>query len=163
VHALPNLVPSVAHVRSYAATVKRTARDRELAEVGMAIAEAAHAGDDEQLARAESRLAKVGEERAERPTREHRFEALLDHVERGELDLPQWPWATLNEMTGGIWPGHLTILGGITRHGKSVILDQVLEHRSAARSGRPRVRSTRQRCRRSSATCARWRATVTCR
>jgi replicative DNA helicase len=129
VHALPNLVPSVAHVRSYAATVKRTARDRELAEVGMAIAEAAHAGDDEQLARAESRLAKVGEERAERPTREHRFEALLDHVERGELDLPQWPWATLNEMTGGIWPGHLTILGGITRHGKSVILDQVLEHR----------------------------------
>ena len=129
IHSLPNLVPAAANARRYAKSVREDAWYREQIDAARRALEAAQERDRDELARAVGALGAGEPGQRRRVTIEDRQQALLDHISRGELDLPQWPWPALNEATGGIWPGHLTVLGGITRHGKSVLLDQVLEHR----------------------------------
>jgi replicative DNA helicase len=134
VHSLPNLVPSAGNVRHYAQIV----RDHSAAAAAArrrprAAGRGSHrgvAGRAARGARARAARGRGHRDRAELSI-EQRQHDLVDHVERGDTGSvgSLAVQADLNEMTGGIWPGHLTVLGGVTRHGKSVIADQVLSAR----------------------------------
>ncbi|MDQ3934683.1 MAG: replicative DNA helicase [Actinomycetota bacterium] len=137
VHSLPNLVPAAGNVRSYARIVKHHSRMRDILDALEAARAAVFDEDEDALAKATTKLIVHETGRKPRPTIEARQEALAAHVQGGEVDTWPWPWPALQEATGGIWPGHLTIVGGITSHGKSVLIDQVLEH---VKGKRPQLR-----------------------
>lgn len=55
-------------------------------------------------------------------------EQVYKMLEGGE-ECFRWPWIRLDAVTsGGMRRGEVTLIGGHTSHGKSVVLDQVLEH-----------------------------------
>lgn len=126
VHALPNLVPAAGNAPHYARRVVELARQREIQEIARDLAAAAQTGDQDAVAEAERRLVTRGGTRRGR-TRQQRKEQLVDHVEKGEAAPWRWPFRDLNELTGGLWQGHLTVLIGHSGHGKSVLADQILE------------------------------------
>jgi replicative DNA helicase len=125
VHSLQTRCDSVGRAAAYARIVKRAEHARVVVEVARELQEAALAGDTDRIAEAEGRLA-VRDTGKVRVTLEARQEALADHPER-KVDTLPWPFHKMDELTGGMWPGHLTLLIGPSTHGKSVLGDQILE------------------------------------
>lgn len=126
VHMLPDVVPAAGNFRSYADRVVELAGFRRVIEAARLLEAAAYDQDDSAIAEAQGRLLKREGPRR-RLSREERQQALMDHVQRGEVRTWPWPFARLNEMTGGAWPGHFTAVVGPSQHGKSVFVDQALE------------------------------------
>jgi replicative DNA helicase len=129
--ALSNLwgpVPGVANVRAYARRLRELARWRAVHQAGVELEQAALAHDRERMEKAEMLLA----------GRDERSTATLDedalrHLLCGVLDSPDpegfpFPFRRLTELSGGgMRRGETTLLGGWTSHGKSVLLDMLLE------------------------------------
>jgi replicative DNA helicase len=123
-------VPSAGNVRHYAQIVRDHAEARRLLDAARRLQADLYTGSSpaEVLARHERDLFAISNRGLEHRTLEQRMDDLVDHVDRdGAPILGSWPFSRLNDMTGGVWPGHLTVLGGITSHGKSVMVDQILE------------------------------------
>jgi hypothetical protein len=108
VHSLPNQVPSAGNVRYYAEIVRDHSAMRQLLDVGRRLRRGAHRGV------AAGRPWRITSGRCSRSctatgralTLEQRQHDLVDHVERGDTGIVgSWPFADLNEMTGGVWPG----------------------------------------------------------
>ncbi len=60
---------------------------------------------------------------------EDRFEAMMQHaLPKSEDGVITFPWRVLNTLMNDFQEGELTLLGGITGHGKSVIVDMIVEH-----------------------------------
>jgi replicative DNA helicase len=132
VHALPVEVPAVGNLMHYVRITMRYAGLREVLGAARDLQEAAMRMDEDGIAAAEARLVRPSAE-GEGRTRDQRQEQIIDHFDRDHIKRWHWPFQKLDEMTGGLWPGHLTVLIGWSRHGKSVFADQILE--KAARHG----------------------------
>jgi replicative DNA helicase len=122
VHSLATTVPSVGNTAKYVAIVREQAWLRDVLAAARLLQEAVEHRDRDAIATASAAL--LEPEAAERAiTIERRQHDLVEHVERGKLDLAPWPFRRLTEMTGGLWPGHLTIIIGHSTHGKALALD----------------------------------------
>ena len=125
VHSLANVVPSASNFRAYAEIVKDHSRRRLVIDCGRELIDAVMRGDHDAIAEAEGKLG--GRRTVAGLTIEQRQERFAAHLQRGEVETWPWPFHKLNQMTGGIWRGHLTVLIGWSGHGKSVLADQILE------------------------------------
>lgn len=121
----PTFVASSA--RGYAATVVRWATARTIADRTEAVVRAAEAGDVESAGNLAAELV-PDHHGPSRKTRDARRSDLVDHASAPPKGVLRWPWPELDRLLNGLWPAHLTILGGITRHGKSVVADICAEH-----------------------------------
>jgi replicative DNA helicase len=115
------------------------AHRRRLAAAARGLLDAAyqHGDPDEALQAAKAALDVIPAERAP-DTRD----VLYDHF-AAQADDTAWirtPWSPLNRILGGgeetgLEPGSVVLVGGWTSHGKSVLVDQILEHAVAQTQG----------------------------
>jgi replicative DNA helicase len=133
--AMPCSVPQAAE---FARTVKGLSTSRKLASVGARIIEIARekrADSEDAVATAESELRRVREELPV-PDRSPDPADILRRV-RTQGPVPGIPIRfapSLHEMSGGLIPGHLWVIGGFSSTGKSavacnIIADCIAEHR----------------------------------
>lgn len=127
VQRLPMECPSPGNARAYAALVVEMATRRQEVEAGKLIQQGGETGDRDLVARGEGLLAARGEVSARRLTKERRQADLLELFEGRQATKWRWPWPEMDRMTGGVWPGHLTVVAGQSGAGKSCLLDQVAE------------------------------------
>lgn len=126
---LIDLVPSSAHVRNYAQIVADAATERRLQQAGNAIARLALEGEDEaadKVDKAEEIVFEVGnrQNRAEllpiqsslQKTFDIMYERFLNHV---TVTGVQTGFTKLDEMTGGLQPSNLVIIGARPSMGKT--------------------------------------------
>jgi replicative DNA helicase len=117
----------LSNARSYACTVIRWAAARNIAGGLERIGHAVEAGDIDMAGTLAAELV-PDNHGPSRKTRESRQSDLVDHAAAPPKGVLRWPWPELDRLLNGLWPAHLTVLGGITRHGKSVVADQIGEH-----------------------------------
>lgn len=120
-------VPSAANVLTYARRVIHLAEWRRVQSASYELLSAVHDLDADRRTAAEAMLTHIAG--GETPTRtpERVAEDLWRHLEG--VAVPAWatPWPGLNRaMGGGLRAGEVTLLGGWTSHGKSVVTDQLL-------------------------------------
>lgn len=119
--------------RAYARRIVELADLRRKREAAFGILAGVEARDSERIAKAEELL--VAEHKArDTATAEQLADAVFDHVQGGGEQGWSFPWNRITDLTaGGMKRGEVTLIGGWSSHGKSAVLDQVLEH--AARRG----------------------------
>lgn len=134
--ALEHQVVDVLNVSAYAAIVVDKHRWRLRAQAGQAIAAAAEREDEDSYAQAEAMLGAAAESKggATTFTAEQLGSEFFDFLGNGGVESIPFPFEKLNRLaSGGMRRGGLTLIGGHTSHGKSVLIDQTLE--SAAVDG----------------------------
>jgi len=126
---LAGAVPSIGNVRHYAELVIELARWRSVEAAGKTLVEAAATRDEAKRTQAERMLEAPAAELvtvAYEP--EQLAERFMAQFEQG-VEAVKWPWPKLDRATsGGMKPGQVTLIGGWTNFGKSIVLDQVLRH-----------------------------------
>lgn len=134
VHALPTLCPAVGAFRSYAGRVVETARLRQKLDAARRLQEAVQAEDWAAIAQAEGDL--VVEEAVASRKDGAAWAELVSHIVEGKerSEAFPFPFGELNSCTnGGMRRKQVTLVGGWTNTGKSLIVDQILD--SAAKAG----------------------------
>jgi replicative DNA helicase len=127
-------VPNLAHVHAYAERVVECFHLREYRRAGQQLVSAASGEDWEALRRVEGELLTGGPAPAFSYDPTQVGELVLDYL-NGEHEVFATPWPKLNALVnGGFRRGSLTLISGYTSMGKSVLIDQILEH-SALRNG----------------------------
>ena len=119
--------PNVSGVLSYARRVIELAEWRQVLRASFELQVAVAEQDSEKRREGEALLTTARRSRGDTRTPE----ALGDDVERHleNKAVPAWstPWSSLNSaLGGGLRSGEVTLLGGWTSHGKSVVTDQLL-------------------------------------
>lgn len=128
VEQLAGSVPDLGNARSYAAVVIEHARWRRRINAGLGILEAAAELSEERFAEAERELA-ADEPGEQEVSPEHAAERFFDWLGDTSSRVIETPFVRLNELLrGGLRPGATTVVGGWTSMGKSVVIDQLLEH-----------------------------------
>lgn len=130
VHSLPTTAPSPGAFVDHAQIVKRLHLWRVRRETGIAYIDAAARQDEDAFAQAEQRLGRfaAGGKDARSFDPEELASDFVDTFDAGGMEGWQLPFDELTEGTGGLNPGGLTLVGGHTSHGKSVLVDQCLQH-----------------------------------
>lgn len=131
VQRLSTVPCSLAQAKEFAATVKGLAVSRRLAQAGARIGEIAYerrADAEQALSDAESELRRV---RDTMPTPERSPDPadILRRIRTAgpTRSIPLRFSPTLNEMTGGLQPGHIWIVGGFSSTGKSAFACNVIK------------------------------------
>lgn len=128
---LAGSVPVLGNVRSYAERVIEVAEWRLRKHVAQQLLEAASEADQHEWLSAQARLEHAARQRKTQTFSPEAWADLLrDYFSREEPPraIPM-PIPGLTElMAGGIWPGETMVVGGWTNHGKSVWVDQILDH-----------------------------------
>lgn len=127
---LVSQVPILANAKHYGEIVLRLHQQRQHIEIGRDLIEAGYRGDDEAALKAEQRLlgaVTVGK-------RTYSTEDLAE-IFTSRYDAPRevfrTPWPRFNKLlAGGFRRGSLTVLSGYSSHGKSIVLDQILQQAS---------------------------------
>jgi replicative DNA helicase len=125
-------VPAVGNLHHYARKVVEAALWRSRQHAGYEIVQAAETRNEEGFARAEQSLLS-GIVRPDELTysTDALADAVLDHISK-PAETFKWPFPRFDDLTsGGMRRGEVTLLGGWTSHGKSVLLDQCLEYARA--------------------------------
>lgn len=125
-------VPAVSNLNHYARKVVEVALWRSRQHAGHEIVRASEIRDEEVFAQAEQSLLK-GISRPDELTYtpDTLADAVLDHISK-PAETFKWPFTRFDDLTsGGMRRGEVTLLGGWTSHGKSVMLDQCLEYARA--------------------------------
>ena len=122
---LQALPVTTAQVRDYARTVKGLSVSRQLATVGAqitAIASEKRADADGAVAEAESLIRQVAQT-IPQPDRSPDMADILRRVRTGgnTQSTPLRFSPTLNDLTGGLFPGHFWVVGGFSSTGKSAV------------------------------------------
>jgi replicative DNA helicase len=121
--------PNASAVGTYAKQVMDLSRRRRVAEAGRLLVEAANGDDVELREQAEVLLSEhVGSGMKRTYSTDDLATKFYDRLERGRLRSWSLPSSRLTELVGGLRPGEVTLIGGWTSHGKSVYLDNILEH-----------------------------------
>ena len=127
VHSLPTVASAPGSYLRHAQLLVEDAGFRSQLEASQALAQAALRRDADGCVAAEATLTH-GASVDLAPSKQQREEAIWDHFVAGGDDTWRWPFPKLNEMTGGIFRGDFVVVVGWSRHGKSIWLDQILEH-----------------------------------
>jgi replicative DNA helicase len=122
---LQSLPVSVAQARDYARTVKGLSVSRQLATVGAQITSIAaekRADADAAVAEAESLIRQVAQS-IPQPDRSPDMTDILRRVRQGgtTTSIPIRFSPTLQDLSGGLFPGHLWVIGGFSSTGKSAV------------------------------------------
>lgn len=125
---------SPAQVLSYAKRVVEIAEWRHRKETVIKAIEAIEHKDNNEFMRAISASTNGGLTKAEHFDAAALTEEFKSYMNSNQVEAIKLPFPTLNKhLGGGLKRGQMTILGGWTSHGKSVVIDQVLEE--AGRQG----------------------------
>lgn len=124
---LASAAPSPGAAVSYAKRIVELAGRRRTVEAGRLLIDAGISGDVALREEAEALLAAhSGQAEARTYTPEQLASRFWDRLERGKSKAWSFPYRRLNELVGGMRPGEVTLIGGWTSHGKSVLLDDIL-------------------------------------
>lgn len=124
---LTGAVPMASNVLNYADRILKTAEWRRVLEASLMLQEAATSANSELRQQAESKLQHVRRASSDTLSPMGWAEAISQHLEGHEIPAWKTPWPTFNrKMGGGLRAGEVTLLGGWTSMGKSVITDQLL-------------------------------------
>lgn len=124
---LPAVVPMAANVLGYARRVMELAEWRHVLKAAYDLQVAAEAQDGDLRRDAEALLTTAKRHTGDMRSPETLAEDVWRHLEGHQV--PAWgtPWPGINKaMNGGLRAGEVTLLGGWTSMGKSLITDQVL-------------------------------------
>jgi replicative DNA helicase len=141
---LAGVVPALGNVASYAAAIIANAKWRDRVTAATMMLEAASTLDEDAFDAAERTLA--GEDGDTEPllTPERLGERFYDWLADDGKGVIETPLPKLNDMLrGGLRPGATTVIGAWTSMGKSVLVDQLLEHARDPRASRRAPTSTR--------------------
>jgi replicative DNA helicase len=126
---LPAEVPMAANVLGYARRVIEMAEWRQVLQAGYSLQASAVSRDPDARRTAEAELHQTRRSVGDTDTPQALTERVWRHLEQEPVKAWQTPFAGLTEkMGGGLRAGEVTLLGGWTSHGKSVIVDQLLRH-----------------------------------
>jgi replicative DNA helicase len=126
---LINYVPSPGNAPFYAKRVVEFRQWRERRGALIRLSEAVQSRDMDSFLRARSLLDEEIVTRAGHNTKDDLVRDFVEYVEASESEALPIPFLKLaHNLGGGLRRGQMTILGGWTSHGKSVILDQMLEY-----------------------------------
>lgn len=123
------VVPMASNIVQYARRVMETAEWRRVLDASYRLQEAAHTASSELRQEGEGLLLTARRGNADTRTPENLAEDVWNHL--WGTPVPAWstPWSMMNvAMGGGLRAGEVTLLGGWTSHGKSLITDQMLRH-----------------------------------
>lgn len=125
-------VPAVANVNRYAIKVVEAALWRSRQSAGSEIVQASEIRDENRFAAAEqSLLAGIARPDELTYTPDVLADAVYEHLS-SPAETFKWPFRRFDDLTsGGMRRGEVTLLGGWTSHGKSVLLDQCMEYARA--------------------------------
>lgn len=124
---LANTVPAPTNAPHYAKLVLEAAEWRSRLNAAHLIRQAVADTDEAKLAAATDLLTRDVVRSTTTFEPPELFDKLIDHLDAPpETGIP-WPFAKLNRLLGPMKPGQVTLIGGHTSHGKSVLLDQMLE------------------------------------
>ena len=128
------VVPAVGNVRSYARTVRETAKWRGRLDGCLRGLEAVSGADEEAFAAAQALMDEAqGVSTESMATPEQLADDFYDWLSNTETAVIETPFPRLNELLlGGLRPGGTTVLAGWTSMGKSTLGDQLLEHARSA-------------------------------
>ncbi|HEV3094964.1 MAG TPA: DnaB-like helicase C-terminal domain-containing protein [Solirubrobacteraceae bacterium] len=121
-------VPSAWNVVAYAQTVMDLAEWRGVLAASYELQAAVAERDADKREQAERTLTQARRGKTDTYSATALTEAVYAHIE-GKEQVPTWatPWPTLNNaLGGGLRAGEVTLLGGWTSMGKSVVADQLL-------------------------------------
>ncbi len=133
IETLVTRIPAIGNTKQYAQIVLENALLRNLAHAGHEIQSlVANRGADplEILAKAQSLVSAVGRDTASSQVTYQPDELGLMMIESFEkpAEVFKTPWPKFNKIiAGGFRRGSLTVLSGYSSHGKSVIVDQIIE------------------------------------
>lgn len=120
-------VPAAAAVLTYGKRIMELSEWRQVLRASLELQTAVVEQDADKRHEAERMLTSARRSNSDTFTPQALAEEVWRHLQ-GE-SVPTWttPWPTLNEaLGGGLRAGEVTLLGGWTSHGKSVITDQIL-------------------------------------
>jgi replicative DNA helicase len=124
---LAGSVPNAAAVVEYANRVIELAQWRRVGAAGVELQQAVAEQDPERRQAAEAMLTTARRSGGDTRTPEGLREDIWRHLEGHAVRTWATPWPTLNNaLNGGLRAGEVTLLGGFTSHGKSVVTDQLL-------------------------------------
>lgn len=124
---LAGAAPSPGAAVSYAKRIVELAGRRRTVEAGRLLIDSGISGDTALRDEAEALLAAhSGRTEVRTYTPEQLASRFWDRLERGKSKAWPFPYQRLNELVGGMRPGEVTLIGGWTSHGKSVLLDDIL-------------------------------------
>jgi replicative DNA helicase len=118
--------PSPGGAKSYALELIALFERRRLIEAGRLLLDSGINDDKALRERAELLLSTESEGLSRTFSPEQLASKFWDRLERGASKATPFPWGRMNELVGGMRPGEVTLIGGWTSHGKSVLLDDIL-------------------------------------
>jgi replicative DNA helicase len=126
---LAGVVPALGNVASYAAAIIANAKWRNRVTAATMMLEAASTLDEDAFDAAERTLASEDGDTEPLLTPERLGERFYDWLADDGKGVIETPLPKLNDMLrGGLRPGATTVIGAWTSMGKSVLVDQLLEH-----------------------------------
>ncbi|MFZ1926837.1 MAG: DnaB-like helicase C-terminal domain-containing protein [Solirubrobacteraceae bacterium] len=127
VDALPAAPPSAGSVLSYAAKMIELAEWRAVGEAGLELTGAMQDLDVDRRRAAEALLTGAHRSRADTMGPDALADLLYDYLHGQTGKVWPTPFGKLNEaLGGGLHAGEVTLLGGWTSHGKSILTDELL-------------------------------------
>lgn len=125
---LSSAAPQASSALTYAKQLVALGERRKLMAAGQLLSDAGASGDLELREQAEALLASRTGSENKTYNPDQLVVRFFDRLERGEGKAWPLPSVRLNKLVGGLRPGEVTLIGGWTSHGKSVLLDDILCH-----------------------------------
>ena len=123
---LASAAPNASSASAYAERIVEIAALRSKREAALAILDAISAEDASGIADAEARLT-VSRSNREVLSASQVADRVFEYLSGGAAEGFPLPWEALTRATGGLKPGTVTLIGGWSSHGKSVLIDQILD------------------------------------
>jgi replicative DNA helicase len=124
--SLASSAPAASSARTYAKNVIELAERRRLVEAGELMKQAGITNNLELREDAERLLSVQGHAGRRTFTPDQLASKFWDRLDRGSAKSWPLPSERLTSLIGGLRPGEVTLIGGWTSHGKSVLLDDIL-------------------------------------
>jgi replicative DNA helicase len=121
--------PNASNAVAYAERIVEVAALRSKRDAALAVLDAIGAEDAVAIADAEARLS-VSRSDREVLSASQVADRVFEYLSGGAAEGIAFPWDALTRATGGLKPGTVTLLGGWSSHGKSVLIDQILDSAS---------------------------------
>lgn len=128
IDSLAGAVPAAGNARAYARRVIDLAKWRARRSAGLLLLEAAAGEDQEKVSEAEGLLSQTVARSRSTFSVQQLADRAWERLKGGKREAFPLPFNKLTDLAGGgLRRGEVTLVGGWTSHGKSVLIDQLLE------------------------------------